>query len=465
MRTFDSKIKTMKTITIRIRSILFFTILITSQLHGQMIVTVAGNGIQGYNNDGIPAISSELNNPYNLAVDDSDNIYIADYDNNRIRKVSAATGIISTIAGTGTQGYSGDLGLAIFAELNQPRGIVVDAAGNVYICDQANFRVRKIDASTGIITTIVGIGNDGYSGDNGGATLAQISNCHSIAIDPNGDLVIADTWNHCIRKVNSTTGIITTIAGTGNPGYNGDSISSVAAKLFYPTGIAIDRFGNIFITDQENDRIRKLNVADSLIYTVGGIGISGYSGDGGPAVAAKINKPVGLAVDTSGVIYISDSYNYRVRKIDETGVISTLSGTGVPGYNGDNISCYLAQLNGSTDMSIDKSGNIYFCDPHNFRIRKIFKSQVGIESVSDAEYILLFPNPTTNQLHILSPDSKIASIEVVNLLGEKKSLNFQMNSTASHQEFIADASSLTAGIYFILMETEKGIMMKKFAKQ
>ncbi len=447
-----------------LKSILFITAsFVFSIAKAQMIVTVAGNGVQGFTTDGIAAITSELNNPYNVAVDASRNIFIADYDNNRIRKVTASTGIISTLAGTGTAGFSGDSGLATQAKINQPRGIAIDEQGNVYFADQANFRIRKVDAATGIITTVAGNGAPGYSGNNGPATAAMINFAHSIAIDPNGDLVIADTWNHLIRKVTMSTGIIKTIIGSGFPGFSGDSGLARIARLNYPTGIAIDASGNIYITDQQNNRVRKVTAADSLIHTIAGNGIMGYYGDGGLALAAQLNKPVGVAVDAAGVVYVADSYNNRVRKIDLSGMISSLSGTGVPGYNGDSISCYTAELNGPSDMTLDNAGNIYFCDAHNYRVRKILKSLVGIEELNENNSLTLFPNPTEATLAISTTQGAIKSTEIYNVLGEKVMTASTQTSGSPFQTEL-NVSSLTPGIYFVTVKTEKGNLTQKLIK-
>ena len=214
-----------------------------------IITTIAGNGIAGYSGDGGLATNAELNNPYGVAVDSNGNIYIADTNNNRIRKVNSTTGIITTIAGNGTAGYSGDGGLATNAELYYPYGVAVDSNGNIYIADTYNNRIRKVNSTTGIITTIAGNGTAGYSGDGGPATNAQLNYPYGVAVDSSGNIYIADTDNNRIRKVNSTTGIITTIAGNGNPGYSGDGGPATNAELYDPSGVAVDSNGNIYIAD------------------------------------------------------------------------------------------------------------------------------------------------------------------------------------------------------------------------
>ena len=217
-----------------------------------------------------------------MAVDASGNLYIADTGNNRIRKVSA-TGIITTVAGNGSAGYSGDGGPATSAQLDGPEGVAVDGSGNLYIADTCNNRIRKVSA-TGIITTVAGNGSAGYSGDGGPATSAQLSLPAGVAVDGSGNLYIADSGNNRIRKV-SATGIITTVAGNGSPGYSGDGGPATSAQLNQPAGVAVDASGNLYIADSSNNRIRKVS-ATGIITTVAGNGFDGYSGDGGPATSA-----------------------------------------------------------------------------------------------------------------------------------------------------------------------------------
>jgi sugar lactone lactonase YvrE len=278
------------------------------------------------------ATDAELDKPHAVHIDGSGNIYIADTDNHRIRKVDAGTGIITTIAGTGERDYSGDGEAATGAELNKPRGIHIDGSGNIYIADTDNHCIRKVDTETGIITTIAGTGGKrGYSGDDGPATEAKLRKPRGIYIDTSGNIYIADTDNHRIRKVD-TEGTITTIAGTGRRGYSGDDGPATDAKLRKPRGLYVDTSGNIYIADTDNHRIRKIDT-DGIITTIAGswtwFNRGGYSGDGGPATDAKLRKPRGLYVDTSGNIYIADTDNHRIRKVDAEGIITTVAGTGI----------------------------------------------------------------------------------------------------------------------------------------
>ena len=257
-----------------------------------VITTVAGNGTPGFSGDGGPATSAQLFAPFGVAVDASGNLFIADQYNNRVRRVSSM-GIITTIAGSGVQGYSGDGGTATNAALNYPVRVALDGGGNVYIADRINFRVRKI-SSTGAITTVAGNGTNGYSGDGGPATSAQISFPGGIAVDGGGNLYMADPYNHCVRKV-SSTGIITTVA-----------LSDTQVGL--PWGVSLDTSGKLYISDPGSSRI--LTVSSSgTVTTIAGNGTRGYSGDGGAAVNAKLSLPWGVAVDSRGNVYLADAYN------------------------------------------------------------------------------------------------------------------------------------------------------------
>ena len=262
-----------------------------------VIQTVAGNGTAGYGGDTGLAISAELNGSVGVAEDAAQNLYIADTGNNRIRKVDTS-GVITTIAGNGNAGYSGNQGHATGAELHSPAGIAVDATGNLYIAYTGNHVIRKVDTS-GVITTIAGNGAEGYSGDNGAATSATLHAPASVAVDGAGNLYIADSGNNRIREVN-TSGIITTIAGDGTAGYSGDSGAATNAELNYPSGIAIDGTGNLYIADAGNNRVREVS-ATGIITTVAGDGTAGFSGDNGAAASAELNNPAGVTIDATAI--------------------------------------------------------------------------------------------------------------------------------------------------------------------
>jgi sugar lactone lactonase YvrE len=345
-----------------------FTPTTTSTPGSGFIITVAGNGTLGYSGDSGAATSAELYDPSGVAVDSLGNIYIADMYNHRIRKVSTS-GIITTVAGNGTYGYSGNGGAATSAELYDPSSVAVDSSGNIFIADSNNHSIRKVSTS-GIITTVAGNGTYGYSGDSGAATSAELYDPSGVAVDSSGNIYIADVSNQRVRKVD-TSGIITTVAGNGAYGYSGDSSAATSAELFYPRGVAVDSSGNIYIADLNNHRIRKVSTS-GIITTVAGNGTYGYSGDSGAATSAELYNPSGVAVDSSGNIYIADVSNQRVRKVDTSGIITTVAGNGTYGYSGDSGAATSAELNGPYGVAVDSSGNIFIADLNNNRIRKVF---------------------------------------------------------------------------------------------
>ena len=366
------------------------------------IETVAGGGV----GDGGPATAAYLIVPNGVAVDSVGNLYIADTGNHRIRKVTASTGNISTAAGTGTTGFSGDGGPATEAQLYWPGGVAVDSAGNLYIADTANHRIRKVTASTGNISTAAGTGIAGFRGDGAAATSAQINRPRGVAVDGSGNLYIADTENHRIRKVDASTGnistaargglprgvavdstgnlyiadtenhrirkmdadgLLSTVAGTGIL-VPGDGVPAVRASLHRPTGLAVDGAGNLYIANAHS--IHKVDASTGNISTVAGGGKpADYLGDGGPATEAQLNYPSGVAVDTAGNFYIADSGNHRIRKVDVDGNISTAAGKG--SYGGDGGPATSARLSAPYDVAVDAEGNLYIADTRNQRIRKV----------------------------------------------------------------------------------------------
>ena len=288
-----------------------------------------------------------------MTLDASGNLYFADYCNMRVRKVDAATGIITTLAGTGVAGFNGDSQPATSAQLYYPAGVALDASGNLYIAEYFNHRVRKVDAATGIITTVAGTGISGWNGDNQPATSAQLSGPVGVAVDASGNLYIADRGNELIRKVN-TAGIITTVA-------------------FSPSeDVAVDASGNVYIADYPGHLVLKMDATTGTISTVAGTGVAGFNGDNQPATSAQLNGPTGLAVDASGNLYIVDYNDSRVRRVDAaTGIITAVAGTGDAGFNGDNQPATSAQLNLPVGVAVNASGNVYITDAFNARIRKV----------------------------------------------------------------------------------------------
>jgi sugar lactone lactonase YvrE len=324
---------------------------------------IAGNGNPGSAGDGGPATGAELNNPFGVAVDGSGNIYVADCNNNLIRKVNASTGIISTVAGNGTAGYSGDGGAATSAELNRPTGVAVDTVGNIYVADFQNNRIRKVTVSTGKISTVAGTGAAGYSGDGGAATSAKLYLPQGVALDAAGNIYIADNYNFRIRKVAVSTGKISTVAGNGTGGESGDGGSATSAELAYPDAVALDAAGNIYIAEETGERIRKVTASTGKISTVAGNGTFGYAGDGGQATSAELFTPEGVALDSSGNIYIADEVNQRVRKVTvSTGIITTVAGNGTSGYSGDGGAAINAELDDPLGVALDAAGYIYISE-------------------------------------------------------------------------------------------------------
>jgi sugar lactone lactonase YvrE len=315
----------------------------------QIITTVAGNGDPS--GDTGPATSASLESPMGVAVDGAGNLFIADTLDSTIRKVDA-NGIITTIAGT---------------SMDDPFGVAVDSAGNLFIADPGFFRIFKVDTK-GNFTTVAGNGPGGFSGDGGPATSAQLNHPDAVAVDRAGNLFIADTLNGRVRKVD-TSGIITTVAGNGTDGSSGDGGPATSASLT-PSDVALDGRGNLYIADSFNNRVRKVDPG-GVIETVVGSGDPAFSGDGGPATSAGVN-PSGVRVDNAGNLFIADSGNNRIRKVDTTGIISTVAGDGVAGFSGDGSSPTSASLHFPSGLAVDSAGNIFIADTVNNRIRKVF---------------------------------------------------------------------------------------------
>ena len=334
------------------------------------ITTIAGIGEFRSDGDNAPAVHAELARPFGVAADGTGNLYIADSNHHRVRRVDAA-GTITTIAGSGRQGYSGDDGPAIHAKLSGPTGVAVDSAGNLYIADRLNERIRRVDAA-GTITTIAGTGDTGYSGDNGPAIRARLDLPFRVAVDGAGNLYIADRNNHRIRRVDAA-GTITTIAGTGDPGFSGDGGPAARAQLDLPYGVAADGAGNLYIADSNHHRVRRVDAAGTIT-TVAGRGERGYSGDGGPAVRGQLNLPFAVAADGAGNLYVADSGNHRIRQVDATGTITTIAGTGEPGFSGDGGPAGVAQVSTPAGVAVGSAGNLYVADHRNDRIRVLTRS-------------------------------------------------------------------------------------------
>src|SRR5581483_1428208 len=333
----------------------------------QTISTYAGNGTGGYTGNG-PATAEEINNPVGIAIDANNNIYIADWGNHRVRKVDNA-GIITTVVGTGNFGSSGDGGPATASELTGPAGICFDANNNMYISDNGNMVIRKVNSS-GIISTIAGqADNPGYTGNGGLATAAELNAPWGITCDASGNIYFADNFNNVVRKIDAT-GKIKNFAGNGyqagtvNGGYSGDGGVATSAELWQPVGVAFDNSGNLLISDAHNNVIRKVNTS-GIITTVMGNHIAGYSGDGGQATAAELNYPSGIAFDAYGFLFIADLNNNVIREVDGTGVITTQAGNHISGFSGDGGPATAAEFNRPMGVVFDPSVNLYIVDQYN----------------------------------------------------------------------------------------------------
>src|SRR5438093_1444496 len=324
---------------------------------------IAGTGTSGFSGDGGLAVSARLSYPGNLVVDGGGNLYIADWGNDRIRKVNTE-GIISPMSGKWKEGFEGDGGAASSASLNGPRGVAVDPAGNVYIADRGNSRIRKVD-TVGLISTIAGNGTSGFSGDGGLATAASFD-AWSLAVDVSGNLYITDARNHRVRKVN-TAGIISTVAGDGGDIFGGDGGPATATSVL-PVDIFVDPGGNLYLADASY-RVRKVN-GDGIITTIACNGTSGFTGDGGPATAASC-APYRVARDSAGNLYVADGSSRRIRKVSAAGIITTVAGRGNDQFSGDGGPAPLAELIQPLDVAVDPAGNVYIADEGSNRIRKV----------------------------------------------------------------------------------------------
>jgi len=428
------------------------------------VTTFAGNGANGFFGDGSPATVAALAFPRGVAFDSQGDMLIGDSGNFRIRLVVQSDGKMNTVAGTGDASFSGDGRAALNAQFLAPKGVAVDGRGNLYIADSGNNRIREV--GNGAVGTIAGNGTAGYSGDGGSPLNAKLGGAESvavtssgdlfigdttnyrlrelsefsidtvagngdaatltlsgIAIDGSGNLFIADSGNHLVREIPSN-GSISTIAGDGFSGFSGDDGPALKAHLSTLAGIAVDNEGNVFVVDAGNQRVRRIS-KNGVITTVAGNGTSGFSGDGGPAVSAQLHNPSGVAVDSSGNLYIADTGNNRIRMVTAGGTISTIAGNGIAGYSGDGGAGITAQLAGPTGIAIGKSGVLYFSDSGNNAVRMLTPgtTPVVIASVMDAGSELATPLSAGKIAVIygsgLGPDQLVVNQPVNNIFGQQ----------------------------------------------
>ncbi|HPA17853.1 MAG TPA: hypothetical protein PLU30_08895, partial [Verrucomicrobiae bacterium] len=333
---------------------------------GQIVMSSGGTGTNGFGGDGGDAAFAEMNAPRGAVVGPDGSIYVADTQNNRIRKISGPSNIIETVVGTGTAGFSGDDGPGTSAQVNGPRGLAMDPQGNLYFCDTGNNRVRCLGVD-GVVTTVAGTGAAGFGGDGGFSTAAQLNGPQGVAVATDGALFVADTENNRVRRI-GLDGIIDTAAGTGTAGFSGDDGSGLVAQLNKPSGVALAEDGSLFIADTGNNRVRELR-RDGRISTYAGTGAAGGQGDGGDPSQAQLNAPAAVGVGRDSTVYIADASNSRVRRVGSNRIITTAGGTGTPGYDGEGAPGPQAQFDGPQGVAVGPDRRAYVADSNNGAVR------------------------------------------------------------------------------------------------
>lgn len=354
------------------RLALFMALAATAQAAQWSIATFAGTGVQGFGGDGGPATAAQVDNPYGVVRGPDGAIWFCEYTGQRIRRV-APDGTLTTIAGTGKKGYTGDGGPAVEATFNLPHELRFDAAGNIFITDMSNHAIRRIDAKTHVITTVAGNRQRGYSGDGGPANQASLNQPHSLQFGPDGSLYICDIGNNVIRRVDMKTGIISTFAGTGKPGATPDGSPIAGTPLRAPRSMDFDAAGNLWLTTREGNQVFKFDLKAGIIHHVGGTGEQGFTGNGGPAKLAKLSGPKGIAIDREGNAWLADTESHSVRMIDaRTGNIELIAGTGEKGNGGDGdpLACAMNRLHG---IFVDADGSVFVGDSEAHRVRVLRK--------------------------------------------------------------------------------------------
>lgn len=332
------------------------------------IATFAGNGTAGGTGDNGPATAARVDNPFGLVRGPDGALWFCEYTGQRIRKVDA-DGTIHTMAGTGKKGYSGDGGSALQACFNLPHEIRFDKAGNYYIADMTNHAIRKVDAKTGVITTFAGTGKPGYSGDGGPADKAELKQPHSIQFDSSGNLYICDIGNNVIRKVDAQTGVISTFAGTGKAGVTPDGAPIAGTPLKGPRSMDFDASGNLWIVTREGNQVLKFDLKAGTIHIIAGNGKKGFTGNGGPAKEAALDGPKGIAFDKDGNAWLADTESHSIRRVNvKTGNLELIAGTGEKGNgpDGDPLQCKMARPHG---VFVDADGSVFIGDSESHRVR------------------------------------------------------------------------------------------------
>ena len=335
-----------------------------------IITTIAGTGEAGYAGDGGLAAAALMREPFMCAFDPQGNLYVAEATNHCVRRIDAATGRIATVAGNGSQGYSGDGGPAVAATMDQPYSLQVDGNGDIYIVDRLNSVIRKVDAATGIITTVAGTGEAGYSGDGGPGTEAMLREPNDCFLDGRGGLLIADIQDQRIRRLDLATGVITTFAGNGEKVRGGDGNPALQASILGARAVCMDSRGNTYIAEREGNGVRKVD-ANGIMSTFAGTGERGYDGDGGPAITATWGAPKAIRCDSRDNVIVVDTENHAIRRIDPaTGIVTTIAG-GHLGGEGDSGPATDAGLDRPHGCDLDRDGNIYIADSNNHRVRVV----------------------------------------------------------------------------------------------
>ncbi|MBA3829571.1 MAG: T9SS type A sorting domain-containing protein [Taibaiella sp.] len=442
---------------------------LSANVSGQAIIsTIAGTGVRGYSGDNAPAISAELDRPEGIVLNSQGDIYITDAYNNVIRRISATDNKITTIAGNGTRGHTGDGGAATSAELYFPQEIAFDSTSpeqvNLYIADGQNNVVRKVNLPTGIITTVAGNGynapfHGGYSGDGGPAINAEMDYPGTIAIDNTHNLIIGDGFNCIIRKVDISTGIISTIAGTPRVRSNGgDGGPAINAQIGLIGGICVDSKGNIYVSDFEHRVIRKIDIATGIIDRYAGMTDKiGYSGDGGIATTARISNAGLIAVDSHDNLYLPDNSNNVIRRIDAvTGIITTIAGNMAYGYSGDGGPAINASMSHPSAVTFDKYGTLYITDEENNVIRKVTGIGTAVSNTGNNVAIALFPNPTRGTINIRSGYNEKGTVTVCNMVGAAV-----YNGTLNDGSASIDLSAQPDGLYLVRINTAGSTVVRK----